>query len=475
MNDATNKNNIVDNRSLPLQPGKNLPMIVPAPSPVENTTFAKGISIPLTTHKILLPNCKSAGTVYSTSLKAIIEKFVDLEEIEKIDCPLPLVPSLPDPPPFDMIFKQETYELKCFPKEAGEFNLCFGVVTSREKHVFQCTLLVNPDPKTLWKNVPSEQNDDYAKPDFEIKFLACEDRLSIVAASQRGRSHAQDGKPRDDDFSFYWDNESDYTILAVADGAGSAKFSRKGAQIATLTVLETLKNKLNTEFWGTLVPIINKYITNNGDAKAEEHIRNRLYVLIEAAWEAKDKIRLEAESHEKKFFAMYHKQEKITARDYATTLILTIAKKVDAGWFIATYWVGDGGMGVYHKNLEKIIVQGEPDSGEYGGQTRFLTEGSPEVWPQGEGAAEKILAKRVHFDVVSNFDAIILMTDGITDPKFETDNNLKSPTKWNELWNDLEREVPFEKRDESVAAALLQWMNFWSPGNHDDRTMIVFY
>ena len=34
---------------------------------------------------------------------------------------------------------------------------------------------------------------------------------------------------------------------------------------------------------------------------------------------------------------------------------------------------------------------------------------------------------------------------------------------------------PFEKRDDSVADALLQWMDFWSPGNHDDRTMIVFY
>jgi hypothetical protein len=77
--------------------------------------------------------------------------------------------------------------------------------------------------------------------------------------------------------------------------------------------------------------------------------------------------------------------------------------------------------------------------------------------------------------VVDSFDAVILMTDGISDPKFETDNNLNSQAKWDELWEDLVKEVPFEKRDASVADALLKWMDFWSPGNHDDRTMIVLY
>ena len=461
MNDVTAKNTVVDEKGETAQPA--LP-------PIEDKLSAKNIS----THKKMLPNCKSAGTAYCTSLKAIIEEVVDLKEIEKIDCPLPLLPSSHPSPPFNITFKHETYELECFPEEAGEFIVCFGVATNQEKHVFQCTLLVNPDPKTLWKNIPSSQDGDYAKPDHDIRFLACGDKLSIVAASQRGRSHAQEGKPRDDDFSLHWDNESACAILAVADGAGSAKFSRKGSQIASLTALETAKGKLDSEFWAELSPAIQKYI-GNGDTSTKKYIQNKLYTLVESAWEAKAKIKAEAENHEKKFFEMYHKQEAITARDYATTLILTVAKKIDGSWFIATYWVGDGGMGIYSKNAEKVLIQGLPDSGEYGGQTRFLTEGSPEVWPQGEDAAEKLLAKRIRFDVVNAFDAVLLMTDGITDPKFETDNNLNSQAKWDELWEDLKREVPFEKRDESVANALLKWMDFWSPGNHDDRTMIVFY
>jgi hypothetical protein len=67
------------------------------------------------------------------------------------------------------------------------------------------------------------------------------------------------------------------------------------------------------------------------------------------------------------------------------------------------------------------------------------------------------------------------MTDGITDPIFETDNGLNLPKNWDGLWTKLQAEVPFENRDESVVDALLQWMVFWSPGNHDDRTMVVLY
>jgi hypothetical protein len=122
-----------------------------------------------------------------------------------------------------------------------------------------------------------------------------------------------------------------------------------------------------------------------------------------------------------------------------------------------------------------MIVQGKPDGGEYGGQTRFLTEDSAEVWPQGDDAASKIIERRIRFDVIDSFDAVILMTDGITDPKFETDNNLNSQAKWNELWADITKEVSFEKRNTCVADELLKWMDFWSPGNHDDRTMIVMY
>jgi hypothetical protein len=67
------------------------------------------------------------------------------------------------------------------------------------------------------------------------------------------------------------------------------------------------------------------------------------------------------------------------------------------------------------------------------------------------------------------------MTDGITDPKFETDSNLLKIEKWNELWNDLSKEVDFSVNNNLTAEHLLKWLDFWSPGNHDDRTIGIIY
>lgn len=415
-----------------------------------------------------LPNCKITGIDYQASLAEVLSRFLP-HEITGVN-----IDGENTSVDFALNWDPENYEISCHPEHAGEFEIDLLVdVVRHERHVFPFKLTINPDPKTLWKNIPSDPNGIYAKPDCDKRFLACEERLSIVAASQRGRSHAQEGKPRDDDFVVDYCAETGCALLIVADGAGSAKFSREGSRLATQTAIAKIKDTLTPDVWLTLKPSIEKW-TNDKDLQAEKNIQALLYkVLVQAAWEAKAQIRREAQEHEARYLATYKKTEKFTARDYATTLIMTVAKKLDAGgWFIATFWIGDGGMGVYRESPQEVFVQGVPDGGEYGGQTRFLTEDSTEVWPQD---ANKLIARRIRFNVVDSFDAVILMTDGVTDPKFETDTNLLTASKWKELWTDLSQVVPFEKRNDSVADALLAWMDFWSPGNHDDRTMIVLY
>lgn len=435
------------------------------PEPVESPTQPGARHLkrhPLTR----LPNCKITGIDYQASLAEALSQFaageitrVGIDEQTNVD--------------FDLHWDPDKCEISCHPEKAGEFeiDLCVDVLR-HERHVFPFKLTVNPDPKTLWKNIPSDQSGVYAKPDSAKKFLACEPKLSIVAASQRGRSHAQEGKPRDDDFNIHYDAETSCVILTVADGAGSAKFAREGARLATLTMLEKLRSAMTAEFWSGLEPSIAKWVSET-DGQAEKSIKKALYALIQAAWEAKARIKKEAKDHESRYLADYKKQAEFTVRDYATTLIATVVKHLDSGkWFVATFWVGDGGMGIYCPSAGEVRVQGTPDGGEYGGQTRFLTEDSTEVWPQD---ANKLIARRLRFDVVDSFEAIVLMTDGVSDPKFETDNNLISIAKWNDLWTDLARTVPFKNRDDSVADALLVWMDFWSAGNHDDRTMVVLY
>jgi serine/threonine protein phosphatase PrpC len=157
-------------------------------------------------------------------------------------------------------------------------------------------------------------------------------------------------------------------------------------------------------------------------------------------------------------------------KNYATTFLLSMCKEFEFGWFVGAFWVGDGGIGIYRKEPQELKILGEPDSGEFAGQTRFLT-------------MREIFGDRVRtrFEIVEDFTAVILMTDGITDPKFETDANLNSIEKWHELWSDLNgtnadnAKVDFTDGNEQAADQLLKWLDFWSPGNHDDRTIAILF
>jgi serine/threonine protein phosphatase PrpC len=321
------------------------------------------------------------------------------------------------------------------------------------------TLIINPDPKSLWNNLPTPKDIEYYKPDEDKQFLKVKsinsDSLKdMVAASQRGRSHAHEAKARDDDFQLFYDENNKWYILAVADGAGSSKYSRKGSQIATQVAVEVCKTQIsehNEEFC--------KLIKSFSEDKSDENRKkfgDYLYTIVGSSiFKAYKAIESEAKTAVK------------PVKDYSTTLIFSICKKFSFGWFVGAFWVGDGGIGIYNKDKQFLKVLGESDGGEFAGQTRFLT--MPEITSPTE------LYRRLRFDIVDDFTALILMSDGITDPKFETDANLTRIEKWNELWRDLSNEVDFLDDNEASAEQLLKWLDFWSPGNHDDRTIAIMY
>ena len=90
---------------------------------------------------------------------------------------------------------------------------------------------------------------------------------------------------------------------------------------------------------------------------------------------------------------------------------------------------------------------------------------------------------RLRFSIEDDFTALMLMTDGVSDPMFETDRNLNDYSKWNEFWNKIKEGFPddgipgVDLRDDNPEAKdqLLRWMDFWSAGNHDDRTLAILY
>lgn len=114
-------------------------------------------------------------------------------------------------------------------------------------------LTVNPDPSSLWKNLPSDKNGAFAKPDTDSAFLVTL-HLTVMAASRRGRSHAHEGKYREDDFGLHFIEATGWHILMLADGAGSAKFSRRGSQLACQTALAVIEEKLGDEKTSSIQP-----------------------------------------------------------------------------------------------------------------------------------------------------------------------------------------------------------------------------
>ena len=298
---------------------------------------------------------------------------------------------------------------------------------------------------------PRYRNEDHAT---DSAVLDGEEK-HIVAASLRGRSHAQEGKPRDDAFRFA--TAHGWQVLAVSDGAGSACYSREGARLACEKAVAVCCERLDNEPYRDGFEAHIKALSAIPDeTNKRKPVGDSLYTLLcHAANQARQAIAQEAGLQGKE------------TRTYAATLLLCVAKHFPFGWFVGSFWVGDGAIALYRRDTtpHTVYLMGEPDEGEYGGQTRFLT--MPEVFSDASA-----LYRRLRFRLVDDFSALFLMTDGVSDPKFETTNNLKNAEKWDALWDELTAADALTNTDESKQA-LLEWLGFPSPGNHDDRTLLV--
>ncbi len=359
----------------------------------------------------------------------------------------------------------ETATLSGTPTTPGEYRLVFRFHAElsdadagmEEKEI---ALIVNADPKSLWQNLPSNENDPYHKSDSASATLPIADR-KVVVASNRGRSHAHEGKFRDDDFRVTNIGNTGWALIAVADGAGSAKFSRQGSLIACTAVADYFGAESGGVALSELEAAILAAQTEDSEDNKKALSQLVMSQMGKAAYAAHTTIGEEATRSE------------ATIKDYSTTLLFALIKKFDFGYSILSFWVGDGGIGIYDRAAGTVAVLGTPDGGEFAGQTRFVT--MPDIFTTPE------FYKRMSIRTVPDFTALMLMTDGITDPKFSTDAALTRIEKWNELWDDLgganedNARVIFDQSNENIEREILTWLDFWSPGNHDDRTIAILF
>ena len=322
------------------------------------------------------------------------------------------------------------------------------------------TIIINPDPKSLWKNIESDKNAPFWKEDnVEVSSDFLDKK--IVIASKRGRSHANVGSFRDDHFTFKNINDTGWNVLSVSDGAGSASLSREGSKMSCDLIVSYFEQNFTSdflkEFDETLLEHYNK--TNEDSSKKVSHF---VYDnLSKAAWFVHKELEKFATKLERPL------------KDFHATLIFALVKKYDFGYAILTFGVGDCPIGLLNKDLTEIKLMNWLDVGEFGGGTRFIT--MPEIFQSDK------FSTRFGFKLVDDFSYLMLMTDGIYDPKFVVEANLEKVEKWNEFLEDLQGKnednckVDFNKENTEIANELSTWMDFWNPGNHDDRTLAIIY
>ena len=346
--------------------------------------------------------------------------------------------------------EKKIVEITGTPGSSGAISLSFTLVARTEQGYEISRRVKNlplfelcSDTKSLWKNLPADSSAPYQAQDEEHAIIEAGAR-TILAASKRGRTHAHHGKFRDDNFKACYIKESGWFVVAVSDGAGSAQYSREGSRIICDTFCGTMHGELSSGKFD-----------NMAAAELEDKLKT---AILDAAHQGLLLIEEEAKS-------MSQTNTGVTAKDYSATFLGYVMKHFEDGWLIVSIGIGDGVIGLLDQS-NQVKLLSCPDHGEFSGQTRFLT--TSDVWnddPLSRTAAVK----------VEDFKAIFSMSDGVSDPKFETENDMNDPEFWVSLWDEISRQVPLEERSEKTAGKLSEWLDFVSRGYNDDRTIVLVY
>lgn len=409
-----------------LKPGQ-VPAVAVAPTPPPR-------SVPV---KFQIPNAK-AGMPYCGELSA---RDPDGRRVVIKDVLLPAN--------LGLTFDQGTACIHGTPLISGEFQLSVRcLLPDGAEQSGKCDFIVNPDPRSLWKCLEPADDAKYRKPHVDCAEVEVPSQpFRLIAASRRGRSHEHAGSHRDDDYCVEHIATTGWTIMIVADGAGSAQFSREGSRLAVKAAGDHLLDVLAGEQGSKMAATLD----NPGELPAtlaalgsEFH-----YLYHRVASLAVQAIEAEAAA------------TGAQPRDFATTFLAVAARPCAGKLFVASFWMGDGAIAVYGPQ-GVVKLMGTPDGGEYAGQTRFLDRAA---------LSDAGFGKRVRVGAFEGFNAVFAMTDGVSDPYFETDSGLADGQRWDRLWTDLSPVIAATDPKQSLA----DWLHFFVAGHHDDRTLALLW
>ncbi len=377
-------------------------------------------------------------------------------------------------------FNIETDTIQGVPIQSGDIKLRFlfklkGESEESPLNEKLISLVINPNPKDLWQDKESDKTDIFYKED-NVNDTAILGEKRLVISSKRGRSHANVGSFRDDDFAYKFFEKTGWSLVVVSDGAGSATLARKGSQLACNSVVDFFENHLEIEKAKEFEKKIEEYSNNRTDENLNEIKLLYKHILYKATVYVHNQLKEFAENTYTSNPELFNNQKAKSKIDYFhSTLIFALFKKYDFGYIIQTFGVGDCPIAVMNKDKTETTLLNWLDVGEHGGGTRFITQ--PDIFH----SIERPMATRFNLEIIEDFSFLFLMTDGIYDAKFVVEANLKKNEKWLDFLEDLDgknednTKVNFDLNNENIKNELDKWMDFWSVGNHDDRTLAIIF
>jgi hypothetical protein len=270
-------------------------------------------------------------------------------------------------------------------------------------------------PQWQYKSPPDNEPDPH--PEGEAVALATPDGGQVLGARARGKKHKHDGTHCDDWFKV--GSAGPWTVIAVADGAGSRKLSRVGARVSCERAVEALLRDL------AAVRIADRasaaHLLDKDDARSRyrdpdiQAVQEALHRAVHEAYWA-----VEAAAKQRMDQADYQRLlgRPVTPEDLSATLLLAACTTLQADGqaqnVVLACQVGDGAVAAVDAQAG-VQLLGHAESGDYSGETDFLTSRR-----QREPAS--LLQKT--FSLVGPLRAVLVMTDGVSDDYFPADPGL---------------------------------------------------
>lgn len=265
----------------------------------------------------------------------------------------------------------------------------------------------------MWKYIPVPENEPEPFPEYKSLRLSLPE-CSIIASRVRGKKHKHEGTNCDDWFEV--SNYGKIVCIAVADGAGSKKFSRIGAKISCMTAVSSMKKLLEKLFMENN-GIYEKLSLPPDNPDFLETCRIFAGIVQESVINASESVEtaFQSRSQIKEYSGFLGRQLKLN--DFASTLLtsLVIPAGDDSGeYIIISCQIGDGISAVINKD-NSVKLMGEPDSGDFSGETDFLT--SPQMKNKDNLQSRTRISK-------SPASLLLVMTDGVADDYFPNNTQL---------------------------------------------------